>query len=901
MLSYQHAGCWENTRNALKPRAVAMAEVQFPEEPADPPAVPQVIPVIPPPAAAPVVPIVPPPAVAQVEAAIAPPAAPQAQQQEGELEGSQYDSDRPPPMAFKNNVSCKPFGEFIKRTLVERLRTGAISLVGRVGLVPPPHIVLPLTVEPTKPRLCHDARYLNLWMQDRPFRLDSLKDLPRYVSKDSYQTVLDDKSGYDHILLTDASQTYFGFQWGGWYFTYNTLPFGWKISPYIYHTTGLMATDFFRSLGIPCLLYIDDRHNGQLQIPLDKGDYKKLGSEDERRLAAARSTIIVVAYHLVRLGYFLGLSKSILMPSKVVPYLGFLVDSSEEVFHLMPEKKVKFLRLIRETLERSLVGVKTLQRLVGKCVSFSLAVPAARLFTREMNSAISRGQRTLKPIRVQGPLRDEISHWLFLESWDEPLPWRNERHIRARVATDASASGWGYSILSDPVPQQVSDYWSIEEQRKGKTQVHRNGCTFLGQRGTHPCECPLRLSYKTVDSYIGKLRSIFHAIGRDGEWDKRLGLGNPAADKSIKDYLRVVTAEQLQARITPKQATPFFVDKLTKLSSYLERALENAPTPTQRFIIARDQAYFKTAFFSGDRPGDLGQIKFPEILRFPNDDGFLFSHVWGKTLRDGDENVFGIRRNPQTTICPIRGIERYMEVACEMKIDLTRGYLFRPTTPNGGIQDSPMSSAAAEARLKLYLKDMSADDGETLHGFRSGCAITLALKGADLSEIMDHVGWARRHTALYYLQLAKVLNPDGASARLISDGVPNVINPWQDMNELKRFICAFPAENLQKRTQSTCRRTSLGQQNTESTYMDTESPDDLTNPNLNGDDAIPTCSTNNPVYEPPSTSTATGTSDTSDNGTTSIAPNTILYRDHFNYFQNLINLKEDSTSWYSIV
>ena len=71
----------------------------------------------------------------------------------------------------------------------------------------------------------------------------------------------------------------------------------------------------------------------------------------------------------------------------------------------------------------------------------------------------------------------------------------------------------------------------------------------------------MRLSYKTVNSYIGKLRSIFHAIGRDGEWDKRLGLGNPAADKSVKDYLRLITAEQLQARITPKQATPFFVDK----------------------------------------------------------------------------------------------------------------------------------------------------------------------------------------------------------------------------------------------------------------------------------------------------------------------------------------------------
>ena len=110
-------------------------------------------------------------------------------------------------------------------------------------------------------------------------------------------------------------------------------------------------------------------------------------------------------------------------------------------------------------------------------------------------------------------------------------------------------------------------------------------------------------------------------------------------DKSVKDYLRLITAEQLQARITPKQATPFFDDKLTQLSFHLDQKLASEDlSPTQRFIVARDQAYFKCVFFSGDRPGDLGRVKVLEILRFPNDDGFLFNHVWGKTLRDGDEN-----------------------------------------------------------------------------------------------------------------------------------------------------------------------------------------------------------------------------------------------------------------------
>lgn len=93
------------------------------------------------------------------------------------------------------------------------------------------------------------------------------------------------------------------------------------------------------------------------------------------------------------------------------------------------------------------------------------------------------------------------------------------------------------------------------------------------------CGYQMRLSYKTVDSYIGKLRSIFHSLGRNGEWDRRLSLVNPTSDKLVKDFLRLVTAEQLQARVTSKQATPFFVDKLVKLAGYIQRELERVKNP----------------------------------------------------------------------------------------------------------------------------------------------------------------------------------------------------------------------------------------------------------------------------------------------------------------------------------
>ena len=79
-----------------------------------------------------------------------------------------------------------------------------------------------------------------------------------------------------------------------------------------------------------------------------------------------------------------------------------------------------------------------------------------------------------------------------------------------------------------------------------------------------------------------------------------------------------------QAHITPKQATPLFLDKLLLLSRHLEkRLLLPSLTPSEIFITARDQAFFKTLFFSGDRGRDLGQVKTSKIARFPDDNVFF--------------------------------------------------------------------------------------------------------------------------------------------------------------------------------------------------------------------------------------------------------------------------------------
>ena len=71
-----------------------------------------------------------------------------------------------------------------------------------------------------------------------------------------------------------------------------------------------------------------------------------------------------------------------------------------------------------------------------------------------------------------------------------------------------------------------------------------------------------------MDFLIGKLRAIFNEFGRRGEWD-------PATDLSLKQYLKAVTAEQLQAQTVPKQASPFFVNDLLQSSLFIDRKMQS--------------------------------------------------------------------------------------------------------------------------------------------------------------------------------------------------------------------------------------------------------------------------------------------------------------------------------------
>lgn len=93
------------------------------------------------------------------------------------------------------------------------------------------------------------------------------------------------------------------------------------------------------------------------------------------------------------------------------------------------------------------MSLVSIQKIIGKCVSFSLVVPAAKLFTREMNLAASRALKSNKSVKITGLLRKELEYWRFLDTWEGHMTWREEGHVSLSLASEASGSGWGEALL----------------------------------------------------------------------------------------------------------------------------------------------------------------------------------------------------------------------------------------------------------------------------------------------------------------------------------------------------------------------------------------------------------------------------------------------------------------------
>ena len=346
----------------------------------------------------------------------------------------------------------------------------------------------------------------------------------------------------------------------------------------------------------------------------------------------------------------------------------------------------------------------------------------------------------------------------FIRDQRKSLPYERQKTALQKELETFLGSLPSPKSLQSATPYDVTRFL-VWKDKNGKTKVHVPQCSLFGSRSKKLCKCPTRLAAGTVDSTIGKLRAIFDRAGRNGPWNDLLANGNPASHKSVNDYLRFISREQTVAHVSPKQAIPLFFSKLSKLIRYLlsQAFSPSHIPPIQRYIFARDTAFFCLDFFSGDRCSDLGRTLTKEVFLLPDDQGFLFRQAVGKTLRGKDYKTFAIKKCQDTDLCPVANLSRYFNLCKSMAIDLRDGFLFRSTDKRSRVSTSPFVGSTVAARLHTYLTTLDIAEGETMHSLRRGCSITLSSLGASADEIAMHIGWRSVQTANYYTQSDRIL------------------------------------------------------------------------------------------------------------------------------------------------
>ena len=321
--------------------------------------------------------------------------------------------------------------------------------------------------------------------------------------------------------------------------------------------------------------------------------------------------------------------------------------------------------------------------------------------------------------------------------------YRNKPYERHKDSLEVQFS----SFLSSLVPSKKLSAATAEDIVKfliskdmaGKRKLHFPSCS------RKICDCPKRLTAGTVDSYKGKLRSIFNKLGR-------IGMSKPLSHPTVKEYLKFVREEQAQQPLRPRQAVPLFYDKFVRLITYLRGLIAESSelSPLNKYILVRDVTFFVVDFYTGDRASDLGRLQADQVFRLKDREGFLLNFTFGKTIRAGLSRPFALLRIPNVPVCPVVWLKYYIAACRALGVPFLGEYLFRSSVHKKAVSHRPLGGSAVSAQLHKYLKGAAIDDRETPHSFRVGLSYTLKGLGCTPDQIAQYVGWRSTEMALLY-------------------------------------------------------------------------------------------------------------------------------------------------------
>ena len=178
-----------------------------------------------------------------------------------------------------------------------------------------------------------NLRSLNQWVAYEHFKMEGIATIKEVVKQGDWMTRLDLKDAYLTIPIHPKEQKFFQFVWRGRKYQFVSLPFGLSSAPRLFTKLLRPVVGYLRSIGIRVVIYLDD-----------------LLLLNHCRLHLVKDTEFVISV-LQNLGFVINWTKSALVPTKSIVYLGLIVDSNFLTFSLPEDKRSKVINSCQKILK----------------------------------------------------------------------------------------------------------------------------------------------------------------------------------------------------------------------------------------------------------------------------------------------------------------------------------------------------------------------------------------------------------------------------------------------------------------------------------------------------------------------------------------------------------------------
>ena len=359
----------------------------------------------------------------------------------------------PTPFEQCNHKSALGHHEFVSNSVLDLIKNRCVREVQGKPLVCSPLSVV--ANREGKFRLVLNLRHLNQFLRKDHFKYEDLRIAMLMFEREDFLIKFDLKSGYHHLDIFEAHQTYLGFSWtidrSPRYFVFAVLPFGLATACYAFTKLLRPLIGYWRSQGLRAVLYLDD------------GIVAAKGLENSNRMS------VRIRQDLVRAGLIVNEAKSQWEPVRKLTWLGFEIDLEIGQLTVPEDKLVCLCELLQSLLERAFVPAKVLASAIGRIISMSLALgPVTRLMTRSLYTVLNSKGSWCTQLQLSAEAKQELSFWLArVSQFNGQDLWPKPSAVRV-VYSDASNTGYGgYTV--EHGGQIANGLWDKEEAQQSST------------------------------------------------------------------------------------------------------------------------------------------------------------------------------------------------------------------------------------------------------------------------------------------------------------------------------------------------------------------------------------------------------------------------------------------------